>query len=872
MESPTTSFTRAERLESVIEAFERAWAGGIDPPDVSDFVPRNHEDSLEILVELIRVDIDLRSEHGCRRPLSQYLVDFPEAFQDSETVSQVAFEDYRVRLASGEQVTREEYAEQYGISTAAWPVVDSLTASRSLWNSVEQEASERSTDFPDVPSEYLGFTLLTELGRGSFSRVYLARQSDLASRFVVLKVSRSRFSDADQLAQLQHGHIVPIYSVHRSGKMTVVCMPYFGAATLADLWKSLHGMKSCPASGQIIVDTLSVACLRTLRFTDPGKSSHSAATTEIEFKADPDGCVAPSQDGTIATEPPLAVSAFLTRLSATPFVHAVLRMLADLADALQHAHERGLLHRDLKPANILLADDGRPMLLDFNLAVSRGSGEPEQNAGGTLPYMSPEQLETLLGNPACVDERSDLYSLGVILFELLTGLHPFPMYRGSVEEMARKMLADRNVQQPPIRKRNALVTPAVEAIFRKCIAPDPEKRYQSAEQLKEDLERHLADLPLRFATEPSLRERSHKWLRRHTRFTAVSTVGLLAGGLFLGAGAYRENERLTTLEQQVEEAMASGQEALEADDPELAQGRFLRAWMLVQLEPSFAEDRSSVAGWLDHARRATLERQMKWHVAPRTFELRRDEAFLLGMQLPELAQPQIKYAEDAVRDSLAFTIAGDPGWTEERRRLVLLAADLDAANRDRTADDTDAGALQDSDLFGLLDDPELSGTREWHEARSIRLRNSGQADQAELEESRANSSPPDEVTSLLLEITGAARQQNFEPAVAAADRLTERHPQLFLARFLKAICLWKLKRNGEAQVCLEACMAQRPDFLWTEYFLARMRYESGQRDEAFRSFQELLEFKPSPALQDSLKSALEHWDFGPPVSHEGAPQ
>ncbi|MBL8810274.1 MAG: protein kinase [Planctomycetaceae bacterium] len=867
MERPATSSTRAERLESVVEAFERAWTTSVDAPDLTDFIPRNGDGSVEILIELIRVDIDLRTERGCRKALSQYLVDFPEAFQQAAMVSQVAFEDYRARLLIGENVSPTEYASQFGISVVSWPLVEStsgsIAGSRSLWNSTTRDASDRSADFPEVPSEYCGFTLLTELGRGSFSRVYLARQSDLASRFVVLKVSRSRFSDADQLAQLQHGHIVPVYSTHQSGKMTVVCMPYFGAATFADLWKSLHGMKTCPTSGQIIVDTLSVACLRTLRFTSSGKPSTVTEAVGVEILTEPDSHAASSTDSGISPDQPMAVSTFLKRLSATPFVSAVLQMTAELADALHHAHERGLLHRDLKPANILLADDGRPMLLDFNLAVSNQGGNAEGTAGGTLPYMSPEQLQTVLGEATKVDERSDIYALGLILFELLTGQHPFPMYRGTVEEIARRMLSDRRTNRPPMRQRNAMITPAVEAIVRKCIEPDPDLRYRSADQLKEDLERHLADLPLRFAAEPSLQERAHKWLRRHTRFTAVTTVGLLAGGFFLGASAYRENKRLTSLEQQVEEAMASGQAALEADDPELAQGRFLRAWMLVQLEPSFAEHRSSVAGWLDHARRATLERQMKWHVAPRTFELRRDEAFLLGMQLPDLAQPQLTYAEDAVRDSLTYTVANDPGWTEERRRLVLLAAELAAA------DDTSA-TTSNSDLTTLLEDQDLAGTREWHQTRAARMKRAGLSEEAARETTLADQSPPNEKTSALLEIVRHSQQRDYQQALQAADRLTQQNPQLFLGRFLKAVCLWKLERKGEAQVCLESCLAQRPDFLWTEYFLARIHFENGKADQALRSFRKLEEYKPSPALLESLNNALEHWDFGPQASVENA--
>ena len=116
-------------------------------------------------------------------------------------------------------------------------------------------------------------------------------------------------------------------------------------------------------------------------------------------------------------------------------IQAAVWIVARLAEGLEHAHSRGLLHRDLKPANILLAADGTPMLLDFNLAADLlpevGEGEIRRALiGGTLPYMSPEHLDAFNPRgstaPDAVDERSDIYALGLMLFEMLAGEHPFP--------------------------------------------------------------------------------------------------------------------------------------------------------------------------------------------------------------------------------------------------------------------------------------------------------------------------------------------------------------------------------------------------------------------------------------------------------------
>ena len=131
-------------------------------------------------------------------------------------------------------------------------------------------------------------------------------------------------------------------------------------------------------------------------------------------------------------------------------VEAVLWIGARLADALVHSHARGILHLDLKPENILLADDGQPMLLDFNLSIDLRDTVSMELAriGGTLPYMSPEQIEAFRGGKREIDARSDLYSLGVILFELLTKNSPFQRRAGRLENVLNGMVVDRRKDAP----------------------------------------------------------------------------------------------------------------------------------------------------------------------------------------------------------------------------------------------------------------------------------------------------------------------------------------------------------------------------------------------------------------------------------------
>ena len=204
-----------------------------------------------------------------------------------------------------------------------------------------------------------------------------------------------------------------------------------------------------------------------------------------------------------------------------------LRIACDVAHGLAHAHERGIVHRDIKPANILLADDGRAMLLDFNLSDRNVVGGcANLFVGGTLPYMSPEQLESIdRGNR--VGFTADVFSLGAVLFEMLTRDRPFVVPRqqdlgGAVEQM----VASRRQGPPRLRSGDAFIPPSLTAIVQKCLAPDPAQRYPSASELADDLAAQLDDRPLVHTPNPSIRERLAKWGRP----SSAAYFGRFSGG------------------------------------------------------------------------------------------------------------------------------------------------------------------------------------------------------------------------------------------------------------------------------------------------------------------------------------------------------
>jgi serine/threonine protein kinase len=166
-----------------------------------------------------------------------------------------------------------------------------------------------------------------------------------------------------------------------------------------------------------------------------------------------------------------------------PYRQAV-RIVAEVADALGHAHAHGYVHRDIKPANILLDGSGRAYLTDFGIAVVGEDLLKDVGAAGTLPYMAPEQLD---GRPGRADHRADIFALGVVLFELLTGRRPF--LAASPFDLRGQILAGDVL---PPRSIEAGVPEALERSCLRCLARSPDDRYQQADLLATDLRAFLA--------------------------------------------------------------------------------------------------------------------------------------------------------------------------------------------------------------------------------------------------------------------------------------------------------------------------------------------------------------------------------------------
>lgn len=252
----------------------------------------------------------------------------------------------------------------------------------------------------------------------------------------------------------------------------------------------------------------------------------------------------------------------------------IAELCVTLADALHHAHESGVIHRDLKPGNILLDFESKPYVTDFGLA-KRDVGEVTMTIDGkvlgTPAYMSPEQAR---GDAHHVDRRADIYSLGVIVYELLTGKLPF---EGNTRLMIFQVLHD-EPRHP--RKLNDHIPPDLAIIALKAMSKEPEKRYKTSRELSDDLTRWLNNEPIKARPVGRL-ERASRWCRRRPLVAALSGLVfvLLAALLSMISIAYVQTSAALGVARQQEDelrdALISARES--AHDAETARGEAIGA-------------------------------------------------------------------------------------------------------------------------------------------------------------------------------------------------------------------------------------------------------------------------------------------------------
>jgi len=270
-------------------------------------------------------------------------------------------------------------------------------------------------------------------------------------------------------------------------------------------------------------------------------------------------------DGYLAgksTKRPTGTDASQTSNRTDNRVARCVRLVRDVARSLHTAHENNLVHRDIKPGNIMVSDDGRPVILDFGIAHA----EDDEAHGlthtddviGTPAYMAPEQVS---GNARAVDRRTDVYALGVTLFECVTLQRPFQA--PTREALYAEIMVGR---RPSASSMSSEVGRDLDVIIQTAMDADPDRRYQSAEALADDLDRLLAHQPIQ-ARPASLGLRLMKWAARNPAVAGLLSCVfvLLVSGLVVTTSLWRQSERDKSLaEQETKRADANAKEAMES--------------------------------------------------------------------------------------------------------------------------------------------------------------------------------------------------------------------------------------------------------------------------------------------------------------------
>jgi serine/threonine protein kinase/tetratricopeptide (TPR) repeat protein len=744
-------------------------------PDDPPLVAPNNDGTVEVDFQTLRRrKCDLLAEihqppSDCPRPTPEDLLPlWPTAAKNDVDFASLLLEDYRRREEDGEVPCVDDYEKRFPEhGEPLRGLIRQQELLKSLGGNIPPVQTLR---LPEVGDVLFGFHMQFLLGKGAFGRVFLAEQPDLARRRVALKVTTASADEAQTLAQLQHTNIVPVYSVHEDAGagLRAVCMPYLGGASLAQILTRLRKHNPHPTRAAELLKALAEESL---------PAASDAVSTPVS-----------------QTSPPYADDTF---------TRTAVYLVAQLADALQHAHDRGVLHRDIKPSNVLLAGDGQPLLLDFNLAQNTRNEQARATVGGTVAYMSPEHLRALGSrDPAqakLVDARSDIYSLGMVLYEILAGESPFEQSASytPLPSLIVAMTRERGGTTPSLRKKRPDLPWGLESILRTCLSPDPTRRYQRADNLAEDLRRFLADQPLKFAPELSTTERVKKWARRHPRLTSSGSVGMLAvvlllasiGGL-LGQHEAVANAKADQLRGQFENLTLSALRLAGTKD---------------DLGVPSPEAPESIVQAL--ALYGVLERD-DWQDGKEWRRLSDNDRHRLSEDVRELL----------LLLAWARTLPPHDGPEEARAALTL----LDRASAIRGLDPSPALALDRARYLERLGDTKAAAA-----ART-----------------EAERIPPASARDHYLLGLEHARNHHYPAALAELDQALALNPGHYWSYCLRGLCYQNLNKNIPAIADLSVCLAQEQEG-WIQLNRGYSFYLTGERDAALHDYTAAIDKDPT---------------------------
>ncbi|MHC4932513.1 MAG: protein kinase domain-containing protein, partial [Planctomycetota bacterium] len=543
---------------------------------------------------------------------------------------------WRERREQGEDIGAEELIRDHP------DVADELRTRLAVLEIIDHAYPESTERPPEVPAVIGDFRIMREIGRGGMGVVYEAEQTSL-HRKVALKVlslgitgsaqAVRRFQrEAQAASRLHHTNIVPVHAMGQHAGYWYYAMELVQGSSLAQVVAEMRRHAEPPTEDELAKAALS-----------PNEDSPSGETRDLV--------------GTGTGE-----RAYFVRIA---------EIFSGVAEALELAHREGVIHRDIKPSNLLLDSDGTLKIVDFGLARLEGEGPSMTITGdllGTPAYMSPEQA---MAKRVEIDHRTDIYSLGATLYEVLALRPPF-------EGKTLQQICSQIIAKDPVllRKANHHIPRDLETIVSKGMEKDRDKRYQTAGEFARDLRRFTEGSAIR-ARRIGLMGRSWRKVKRHKVRASLAAVALIlaVAGVTLAVRASRESARRTSLEytrliatasealaHRPEDYRATSSEAMEALDkavglaPERPDAYLVRA-----LLPGQRSGKDRLAD-LQAARRLGALPERAFHLAA---------ACTFGDALPELARES--------REKAAALPGGDPADLHFEARFLESEGRIDEA-------------------------------------------------------------------------------------------------------------------------------------------------------------------------------------------------
>ena len=356
------------------------------------------------------------------------------------------------RLSVDKQFDIEEYCKKY--PDYKNDIINKLNVANFLKHNLGEE---------DFSGKKLGeYVILQEIGRGGMGIVFLGIHPGL-SRLTALKILPPTFmadkesldnfqNEAKVIAKFNHPNIVPVYSISQEKGLYYIAMGYIDGPSLK----------------------------QTIEVLPKDKQAHNLKAIDIKNITNIKNKASSEQSITLKRKPEFWDKSYF---------QFVATMGSEIADALSYVHENGIVHGDLKPSNILLTNDAIPMVVDFGLArdITKDVLSTSKEFTGTLAYAAPERIKENI-----INEKVDIWSLGVILYESLTLKNPFS--ENTVKKTAEKILKSCPL---PLRHYNKRIPIELEAIVLKCLENKPENRYESVKELSKDLNNYLESRPIK---------------------------------------------------------------------------------------------------------------------------------------------------------------------------------------------------------------------------------------------------------------------------------------------------------------------------------------------------------------------------------------